>query len=84
MRSPNNATQKTKTKKTLNKTHTDTFTLGVTKIAHHAQGKSPCKEKWQQKENNFEFLTEYFHFSANEMLRGKHSCEYSYIFRLAV
>ena len=56
----------------------------MTKIAHHAQGKSPCKEKCQQKENNFEFLTEYFHFSANEMLRGKHSCEYSYIFRLAV
>ena len=52
-------------------------------MANHTQGKSPCKEKWQQKEYNFEFLTEYFYFSANDMLRGKHSCEYSYIFRLA-
>lgn len=56
----------------------------MTKIAHHAQGKSPCKEKWQQKENNFEFLTEYFYFSANDILGGKHSGEYSHIFRLAV
>ena len=53
-------------------------------MANHTQGKSPCKEKWQQKEYNFEFLKEYFYFSANDMLGGKHSCEYSYIFRLAV
>jgi len=37
-------------------------------MANHTQGKSPCKEKWQQKEYNFEFLTEYFYFFANDML----------------
>ena len=53
-------------------------------MANHTQGKSRCEEKWQQKEYNFEFLTEYFYFSANDKLGGKHSCEYYYIFRLAV
>ena len=83
VRSPNNATQKTTKKDTDQDPHWNTFMLAVTKMANHTQGKSPCKEKWQQKVYNFEFLTEYFYFSANDMLRGKHSCEYPYIFRLA-
>ena len=52
-------------------------------MANHTQGKSRCEEKWQRKEYNFEFLTEYFYFSANDMSGGKHSCDYSDIFRLA-